>query len=207
MNVGIKKKNMKTNENGLIPAIIQDFVTKEVLMLGYLNNEAFELTKQTKKVTFFSRSRNTLWVKGETSGNYLNVVDWKLDCDQDTLLIRVIPDGPTCHTGTKTCWGENKPSDLSTLETLIQTIDDRFSNPKTGSYVQSLIEKGLPKIAQKVGEEGVELVIEAMRNEPELFKEEAADLLFHYLVLLRAKGIDFSEVLDVLSDRTKSSRQ
>ncbi len=198
---------MKTNENGLIPAIIQDYLTKEVLMLGYLNDEALELTKQTKKVTFFSRSRNTLWVKGETSGNYLNVVDWKLDCDQDTLLIRVIPDGPTCHTGTATCWGENKSSDFSTLETLIQTIDDRFSNPKADSYVQSLIEKGLPKIAQKVGEEGVELVIEAMRNETELFKEEAADLLFHYLVLLRAKGIDFSEVLDVLSERTKSSRQ
>lgn len=197
---------MKINENGLIPAIIQDSATKEVLMLGYMNEEAFELTKQTKKVTFFSRSRNELWVKGETSGNYLNVVDWKLDCDQDTLLIRVIPDGATCHTGTSTCWGESKVSDFSTLETLIQTIDDRFLNPKASSYIQSLIEKGLPKIAQKVGEEGVELVIEAMRNEPKLFKEEAADLLFHYLILLRAKGIGFDEILGVLLARARGLR-
>ena len=193
---------MKYNENGLIPAIIQDSATKEVLMLGYMNNEAFELTKQTKKVTFFSRSRNTLWVKGETSGNYLDLVDWKLDCDEDTLLIRVIPDGPTCHTGTNTCWGESKSTVFSVLETLIQTIDDRFSNPKSGSYIQSLIEKGLPKIAQKVGEEGVELVIEAMRDETELFKEEAADLLFHYLILLRTKEVGFSEILDVLKLRS-----
>jgi len=192
---------MKTNENGLIPAIIQDSATKEVLMLGYMNDEAFELTKQTKKVTFFSRSRNALWIKGETSGNYLNVVDWKLDCDQDTLLIRVIPDGPTCHTGTNTCWGESKSPDFSVLQTLIQTIDDRFVNPKAGSYIQSLIEQGLPKIAQKLGEEGVELVIEAMRDESRLFKEEAADLLFHYLILLRAKKVGFNEVLNVLDKR------
>lgn len=196
---------MKTNENGLIPAIIQNSATKEVLMLGYMNDEAFELTKQTKKVTFFSRSRNALWIKGETSGNYLNLVDWKLDCDQDALLIRVIPAGPTCHKGTNTCWGESKAPDFSVLETLIRTIDDRFSTPKAGSYVESLIDQGLPKIAQKVGEEGVELVIEAMRNEPGLFKEEAADLLFHYLVLLRAKKVGFNEVLEVLSARAGSA--
>src|SRR6218665_491223 len=175
---------MKKDKNELFPAIIQNARTKEVLMLGYMNEEAFEQTKQTKRVTFFSRSRNELWVKGETSGNYLNLVDWKLDCDEDTLLIQAIPDGPTCHNGTSSCWGNTQFSDFSTLENLIQTIDSRFTTPKEGSYIQSLIDKGLPKIAQKVGEEGVEIVIEAMRNEPFLFKEEAADLLFHYLVLL-----------------------
>lgn len=194
---------MKYDNNQLIPTIIQNAHTKEVLMLGYMNEEAFELTKQTGKVTFYSRSRNSLWVKGESSGNYLNLVDWKLDCDEDTLLIQAIPDGPTCHTGTSSCWGNTDSTDFSTLDELIQTIDNRFDIPKEGSYIQSLIEKGLPKIAQKVGEEGVEIVIEAMRNEPELFKEEAADLLFHYLVLLRAKDVSFSEILAVLEKRQK----
>ena len=174
-------------ENELIPAIIQNANTKEVLMLGYMNQESFNLTLLTNKVTFFSRSRNEIWVKGETSGNYLTLVDWKLDCDEDSLLIQAVPAGPTCHTGTTSCWGNSEATDFSTLEKLLQTIDDRFTIPKEGSYIQSLIEKGLPKIAQKVGEEGVEIVIEAMRNEPQLFKEEAADLLFHYLLLLRAK--------------------
>lgn len=194
---------MKYDDKGFIPAIIQNANTKEVLMLGYMNEEAFELTKQTNRVTFFSRSRNEIWVKGEKSGNYLNLVDWKLDCDQDTLLIRVLPAGPTCHKGTSSCWGETVCTDFSVLEQLIQTIETRFSVPKEGSYVQSLIEKGLPKIAQKVGEEGVELVIEAMRDEPQLFKEEAADLLFHYLVLLKAKAIDFKAVLEVLKQRSE----
>lgn len=194
---------MKFDTNGLIPAIIQHSKTKEVLMLGYMNEAAFNQTISTGIVTFFSRSRNEIWVKGETSGNYLRLKDWKLDCDQDSLLIQADPDGPTCHTGTSSCWGETKEPDFSVLKSLIQTIDERFTTPKEGSYIQSLITKGLPKIAQKVGEEGVEIVIEAMRNEPQLFKEEAADLLFHYLVLLRAKEVNFSEIFEVLKSRVK----
>lgn len=194
---------MKFDTNGLIPAIIQNSKTKEVLMLGYMNEEAFNQTVATGIVTFFSRSRNEIWVKGETSGNYLRLNNWKLDCDQDALLIQAEPDGPTCHTGTSSCWGETQEPDFSVLKTLIETIDDRFTTPKEGSYIQSLIAKGLPKIAQKVGEEGVEIVIEAMRDEPQLFKEEAADLLFHYLVLLRAKGVALDEILSVLSSRVK----
>jgi phosphoribosyl-ATP pyrophosphohydrolase/phosphoribosyl-AMP cyclohydrolase len=193
---------MKFDKDGLIPAIIQNANTKEVLMLGYMNEEAYQQTLATKKVTFFSRSRNELWVKGETSGNYLQLIDWKLDCDQDALLIQAIPDGPTCHTGTSSCWGETQESDFSTLKQLIQTIDDRFTIPKEGSYIQTLIAKGLPKIAQKVGEEGVEIVIEAMRDEPELFIGEAADLLFHYLVLLRAKNSSLDKVLQELKCRS-----
>ncbi|MCC6701732.1 MAG: bifunctional phosphoribosyl-AMP cyclohydrolase/phosphoribosyl-ATP diphosphatase HisIE [Fluviicola sp.] len=193
---------MKFDKDGLIPAIIQNANTKEVLMLGYMNEEAYQQTLATKKVTFFSRSRNELWVKGETSGNYLQLIDWKLDCDQDALLIQAIPDGPTCHTGTSSCWGETQESDFSTLKQLIQTIDDRFTIPKEGSYIQTLIAKGLPKIAQKVGEEGVEIVIEAMRDEPELFIGEAADLLFHYLVLLRAKNSSLDKVLQELKSRS-----
>ncbi len=194
---------MKYNESGLIPAIIQDANSKAVLMLGYMNQEAFNLTLLSNKVTFFSRSRNQIWVKGETSGNFLRMVDWKLDCDEDTLLIRAISDGPTCHTGATTCFGEQPADGFDTLKKLIQTIDSRFREPKEGSYIQSLIDKGLPKIAQKVGEEGVEIVIEAMRNEPELFRQEAADLLFHYLLLLRAKETAFDEILEVLESRVK----
>lgn len=194
---------MKYNETGLIPSIIQNYNTKEVLMLGYMNQAAFEQTLASKRVTFFSRSRKELWVKGETSGNYLTVVDYKLDCDQDALLIQVIPSGPTCHTGTSSCWGETAEPDFSTLKQLIETIDSRFTTPKEGSYIQSLMEKGIAKIAQKVGEEGVELVIEAMREEPQLFQEEAADLLFHYLILLRAKKVDFKRILNVLQSRQR----
>lgn len=194
---------MKLNAEGLIPAIIQNSKTKEVLMLGYMNEEAFNQTVATGIVTFFSRSRNEIWVKGKTSGNYLRLCDWKLDCDQDSLLMQVIPDGPTCHTGTSSCWGETQEPDFSVLKNLIETIDERFTTPKEGSYIQSLIAKGLPKIAQKVGEEGVEIVIEAMRDEPELFNEEAADLLFHYLVLLRAKDVNLGAILKVLKSREK----
>lgn len=194
---------MKYNENGLIPAIIQDSTSKEVLMLGYMNEEAFNQTLENKLVTFFSRSRNEIWVKGATSGNYLELVDWSLDCDEDTLLIQAKAKGPVCHTGTRTCFGEIDSDPFQTLSKLTDTIDERFTTPKEGSYIQSLIDKGLPKIAQKVGEEGVEIVIEAMRNEPELFKEEAADLLFHYLVLLRAKEVSLREVLSVLRGREK----
>ncbi|WP_341901457.1 bifunctional phosphoribosyl-AMP cyclohydrolase/phosphoribosyl-ATP diphosphatase HisIE [Fluviicola taffensis] len=194
---------MKYDSNGLIPAIIQDSTTKEVLMLGYMNETSFKQTQETKLVTFFSRSRNEIWVKGATSGNYLELIDWSLDCDEDTFLIQARATGPTCHTGTTSCFGEVKPVPLNTLSKLIDTINERFRIPKEGSYIQSLIEKGLPKIAQKVGEEGVEIVIEAMRNEPELFKEEAADLLFHYLILLRAKEVSLDEILGVLSGREK----
>lgn len=195
---------MKYNENGLIPAIIQDSRTKEVLMLGYMNETSFNQTLETHLVTFFSRSRNEIWVKGATSGNYLEMINWSLDCDEDTLLIQAKPKGPTCHTGTTSCFGEAEPTSFDTLSKLIDTIDERFTTPKEGSYIQSLIEKGLPKIAQKVGEEGVEIVIEAMRNEPQLFKEEAADLLFHYLVLLRAKEVSLDEILSVLRERVKN---
>ena len=194
---------MKYDNNGLIPAIIQDANTKAVLMLGYMNQESFNLTLLTNKVTFFSRSRNELWVKGETSGNFLRMLSWKLDCDEDTILIQAVPDGPTCHTGDTTCFGEPKLNEFDVLKNLISTIDSRFTTPKEGSYIQSLIAKGIPKIAQKVGEEGVEIVIEAMRNEPQLFKEEAADLLFHYLLLLRAKEVGFDEILEVLKQRGK----
>ena len=197
---------MKYNENGLIPAIIQDAQTNQVLMLGYMNEVSFQQTLETRLVTFFSRSRNELWIKGATSGNYLELVDWSLDCDQDALLIRAKAKGPTCHTGKISCFGEAESRSFDTLRKLIDTINARFTIPKEGSYIQSLIEKGLPKIAQQVGEEGVEIVIEAMRNEPQLFKEEAADLLFHYLVLLRAKEVDFDEVLQVLSTRVRDSR-
>ena len=185
---------MKLDQNGLFPVIIQHELTKDVLMLGYMNEETLNITLETKKVTFYSRSRNEIWTKGETSGNYLNYISHEVDCDEDTILIKVLPDGPTCHRNTFTCFNDQKSTDFGVLENLIQTIDNRFTTPKEGSYIQSLIEKGLPKIAQKVGEEGVEIVIEAMRNEPELFKEEAADLLFHYLVLLRAKEFSFSDM-------------
>lgn len=194
---------MKYDNKGLIPAIIQDSGTKEVLMLGYMNEASFNQTLETKLVTFFSRSRNEIWVKGATSGNYLELIDWSLDCDEDTLLIQAKAKGPTCHNGTTSCFGEVKSGSLDTLSKLIDTIDERFTIPKEGSYIQSLIEKGLPKIAQKVGEEGVEIVIEAMRNEPELFREEAADLLFHYLILLRAKEVSLDEILGVLRGREK----
>nr|WP_294861239.1 bifunctional phosphoribosyl-AMP cyclohydrolase/phosphoribosyl-ATP diphosphatase HisIE [uncultured Fluviicola sp.] len=194
---------MKYDNKGLIPAIIQDSTTKKVLMLGYMNEASFNQTLETQLVTFFSRSRNEIWVKGATSGNYLELISWSLDCDEDSLLIQAKAKGATCHTGSISCFGEVKSGSMDTLSKLINTINERFLVPKEGSYIQSLIEKGLPKIAQKVGEEGVEIVIEAMRNEPELFKEEAADLLFHYLVLLRAKEVGLNEILSVLSGRMK----
>jgi phosphoribosyl-ATP pyrophosphohydrolase/phosphoribosyl-AMP cyclohydrolase len=189
------------DDNGLISVIIQDARTQQVLMLGYMNETTLQQTIDTGIVTFYSRSRQEIWVKGATSGNYLKLVSWSTDCDSDALLITALPDGPTCHTGAISCFKEQPPSGLAILSKLEQTIQDRFTTPKEGSYIQSLIEKGLPKIAQKVGEEGVEVVIEAMRNEPQLFLEESADLLFHYLILLRAKGVDLSEVLAILKGR------
>jgi phosphoribosyl-AMP cyclohydrolase / phosphoribosyl-ATP pyrophosphohydrolase len=185
--------------NGLVPCIVQDAKTDCVLMLGFMNAEAYQKTIQEKRITFFSRTKQRLWTKGETSGNYLELVDIKIDCDEDTLLIKVNPQGPVCHTGADTCFNEkNDGWDLSSLEEVIQ---DRKNNPLKGSYTTSLFESGINKIAQKVGEEAVELVIESKDNNKELFLNEAADLMYHYLVLLTTKGHSFADVLKVLKER------
>lgn len=199
MNIDFNK-----NKDGLIPAIIQDATTKNVLMLGYMNAEALKKTQDTKLVTFFSRSKGRLWTKGEESGNVLNLVGIKLDCDNDTLLIQVNPKGPTCHKGTDTCWNETNTENFGFISKLENTIEDRKTNA-TGdqSYVASLFEKGINKIAQKVGEEAVEVVIEAKDNDDNLFLNESADLLFHYLMLLQAKGFKLNAVVDVLKRREK----
>ena len=188
--------------NGLVPAIIQDYQTRQVLMLGYMNEEALQKTLKENIVTFFSRSKNRLWTKGETSGNYLKVVSIKEDCDQDTLLIKVIPSGPTCHNGTTSCFADETP--LPFLNQLEQVIEDRIANQNANSYVASLFQKGINKIAQKVGEEAVELVIESKDNNPDLFLNEAADLLFHYLLLLKAKGFGLTDVETILKSRMKN---
>ena len=188
---------------GLVPAIIQDNQTKTVLMLGYMNQEAYEKTLETKKVTFFSRSKQRLWTKGEESGNFLNLIDIKNDCDQDTLLISVRPQGPTCHKGTDSCWAEPNESQFGFLSTLEDVIQSRRNNPSEASYVASLFDKGINKIAQKVGEEAVEVVIEAKDNDEKLFLDESADLLFHYLILLQAKGYTLKDVEKVLKGRHK----
>lgn len=187
--------------NGLLPVIIQDNHTQQVLMLGYMNEEAFEKTKSEQRVTFFSRSKNRLWTKGETSGNFLNVVSIKEDCDNDTLLIQVNPNGPTCHTGTTSCFAHK--ASISFLNELESTIENRIANPTSGSYVASLFQKGINKMAQKVGEEAVELVIEAKDNNQDLFISEAADLLFHYLILLQAKGLKLNNIEQELQRRMK----
>jgi phosphoribosyl-ATP pyrophosphohydrolase/phosphoribosyl-AMP cyclohydrolase len=190
--------------DGLVPAIIQDANTLQVLMLGYLNQDAYEKTCLENKVTFFSRTKNRLWTKGEESGNFLQVVSISLDCDQDTLLIKAIPQGPTCHLGTQTCWAEEKDPRFGVLFELENTISERLkAGSSEKSYVASLKEKGIEKIAQKVGEEAVETVIEALRNNDELFLNESADLLFHYLILLQAKGFKLDDVLQVLENRRK----
>lgn len=185
---------------GLLPAIVQDAQTGKVLMLGYMNKTAYEKTLEEKKVTFFSRSKNRLWTKGESSGNFLEVKDIALDCDQDTLLLKVKPAGPVCHTGQDTCFGEtNQHEDF--LHYLEAIIHRRRDQPTESSYTASLFRKGINKIAQKVGEEAVELVIEAKDDNRELFLGEAADLMFHYLVLLAAKGFELDEVIGVLRKR------
>lgn len=186
----------------LIPAIIQDNITSKVLMLGYMNEEAFEKTKQEKRVTFFSRSKNRLWTKGEESKNYLTVNSILLDCDVDTLLIKVTPQGPVCHTGEDTCFKEKNNSD-NFLNVLEKIIENRKKDPDNNSYVSELFKKGINKIAQKVGEESVELIIEAKDNNKELFLNEAADLLFHYLILLNAKDVCLMDVIKVLENRNK----
>lgn len=187
---------------GLVPAIIQDVKTQKVLMLGYMNKESYEKTIETGKVTFYSRTRKKLWTKGEESGNFLELKDLSLDCDNDTLLVQVAPVGPVCHLGTDTCWAdENKSSSIDFLLQLQQVIAERKKNLSEKSYTASLFKKGINKIAQKVGEEAVELVIEAKDDDKDLFMGEAADLMFHYLVLLAAKNYKLEEVVDVLVKR------
>jgi phosphoribosyl-ATP pyrophosphohydrolase/phosphoribosyl-AMP cyclohydrolase len=192
--------NFSKYSDGLVPAIVQDSQTSKVLMLGFMNQEAMDKSRELGKLTFFSRSKKRLWTKGEKSGNFLILKDIKPDCDGDTLLIRVIPTGPVCHTGADTCFDEAN-SGSGFLNKLEETIRDRKNNPEDNSYVSGLFKKGINKIAQKVGEEAIELVIEAKdQNEP-LFLNEAADLLFHFLILLEARGHNLQEVTDVLEKR------
>ncbi len=186
----------------IIPAIIQDNITSKVLMLGYMNEEAFEKTKQEKRVTFFSRSKKRLWTKGEESGIYLSVNSILLDCDVDTLLIKATPLGPVCHTGEDTCFKEKNNSD-NFLNALEKIIENRKKAAYKNSYVSELFTKGINKIAQKVGEESVELIIEAKDNNKDLFLNEAADLLFHYLILLNAKNACLMDVIEILENRNK----
>jgi phosphoribosyl-ATP pyrophosphohydrolase/phosphoribosyl-AMP cyclohydrolase len=197
--------NFTKYTDGLVPAIVQDASTKKVLMLGFMNQAAVDATISLQKVTFFSRSKNRLWTKGEESGNHLNYLSMALDCDQDTLLIQANPVGPVCHTGTDTCWGtENKVESHDFLVQLEQVIEQRKTADPDSSYVASLFSKGINKIAQKVGEEAVELVIEAKDQNNELFLEESADLLFHYLMLLQAKGFKLADVVKILEKRHKA---
>jgi phosphoribosyl-ATP pyrophosphohydrolase/phosphoribosyl-AMP cyclohydrolase len=189
-------------KDGLVPAIIQDAATKNILMLGFMNQEALDKTNELKKVTFFSRTKNRLWTKGEESGNFLLVQSIIIDCDNDTLLIKANPVGPVCHTGSDTCFNETN-SNVDFLYKLESIIADRKNNPSDASYTSSLFKKGINKIAQKVGEEAVEIVIEAKDNNDELFLGEAADLLFHYLILLQAKNKNLDQVIEVLKKRHK----
>ncbi len=187
---------------GLVPAIIQDAVTRKVLMLGFMNEEAYAKTTQTGRVTFWSRTRQCLWTKGETSGHFLEVVDIKVDCDNDTLLIAVDPQGPTCHLGTDTCWGEtNEPKPTDFLAALQTLIEQRHNDMPEGSYTTSLFRKGINKMAQKVGEEAVETVIEATNGTNEKLVYEAADLVYHLTVLLTAKGLSLADVAQELQRR------
>lgn len=193
------KIDFTKSDDGLVPAIIQDAQTGTVLMLGYMDDAAYRKTCESGLVTFYSRSRKALWTKGETSGNFLTVKNILLDCDADTLLIKAAPTGPVCHTGAATCFNESNEGNF--IERLEGIIADRKQNPSEKSYTTSLFQKGIPAIAQKVGEEAVEVVIEAMRNENERFTEEAADLLFHYLVLLQAKGFSLKDIARSLAAR------
>jgi phosphoribosyl-ATP pyrophosphohydrolase/phosphoribosyl-AMP cyclohydrolase len=197
MNIDFKKME------GLVPAIVQDALSKKVLMQGYMNEEALAQTQATGRVTFFSRSKNRLWTKGETSGNFLEVVHLAADCDGDAILIQAYPNGPVCHLGTDTCFGVEASSNTGFLDQLCVQIKERKNHPSEASYTSSLFAKGINKLAQKVGEEAVELVIEAKDDNKELFLGEAADLLFHYLVLLEAKGYALDEVVKVLMERHK----
>jgi phosphoribosyl-ATP pyrophosphohydrolase/phosphoribosyl-AMP cyclohydrolase len=188
---------------GLVPAIVQDAQTKIVLMLGYMNEESLAKTQETGLVTFYSRSRQELWTKGETSGNYLKLISIKSDCDDDTLLVEAKPEGPVCHLGTDTCWGEGNKTQFGFLSQLEDIITNRIEHPSDESYTSRLVRKGINKVAQKVGEEAVEVVIEAKDENDDLFLNEAADLLYHYLILLQAKGYKLQDVADVLEGRNK----
>ncbi|HOV71812.1 MAG TPA: bifunctional phosphoribosyl-AMP cyclohydrolase/phosphoribosyl-ATP diphosphatase HisIE [Dysgonamonadaceae bacterium] len=190
-----------SKSNGLVPAIIQHTLTGQVLMLGYMNEEALEKTKAEGKVTFFSRSKNRLWTKGETSGNYLIVDEILTDCDGDTLLIKVYPQGPTCHTGSTSCFKEESAKGF--LYKLERTIEQRIASDAENSYTNALFKKGVNKVAQKVGEEAVELIIEAKDNNIDLFKNEAADLLYHFLILLKTKNLKLTDIEEVLQGRSK----
>lgn len=196
MNINFEK------QNGLVPAIIQDSVTLNVLMLGYMNEEAYKKTISTKKVTFYSRSRKCLWTKGETSGNYLGLVSIKTDCDNDTLLIRAIPHGPTCHTGTDTCWGEdNKKNPVLFLTELQDFINKRHEEMPENSYTTSLFKDGTERMAQKVGEEALEAVIEAVKSDNKRLIYESSDMLYHLIVLLTSKGLRIEQVISELAER------
>ena len=190
-----------TKNNGLVPAIVQDAYSMKVLMLGYMNEEALEKTKEENFVHFYSRSRNELWKKGESSGNFLEVKELLIDCDNDTILVKAIPYGPTCHTGSTTCF--NEENEKGFLYQLERTIENRISSTDETSYTKSLVNRGINKVAQKVGEEAVELVIEAKDNNEELFKEEAADLLYHLLILLSVKSVKLEDVEKVLRGRQR----
>jgi len=196
MNIDFKKGN------GLIPVVIQDNNTLQVLMLGYMNEEAFTKTKNEKRVTFFSRSKQRLWTKGEESGNFLEVKDIQIDCDKDTILVKADPCGPTCHTGSTSCFKENTAKGF--VYELEATINKRIDDNDEKSYTNKLYKSGINKVAQKVGEEAVELVIESKDNNDELFKNEAADLLYHYLILLKAKGFKLEDIEEVLKERRKA---
>lgn len=189
--------------DGLVPAIVQDAKSGNVLMLGFMNPEAVAQTVETRRVTFYSRSRQQLWTKGETSGNFLELVSISADCDEDTLLIQATPIGPVCHNGTETCFGDTDVSKLDALLELENTIDERRSSMSEDSYVSLLFKDGINKIAQKVGEEAVELILEAKDDDNVRFRSEAADLLFHYLVLLRAKDVSITDVVSTLRSRKR----
>lgn len=196
------KIDFTKNNDGLVPVIIQDAMTKNVLMLGYMDEQAYKKTVDSQKVTFYSRSKKRLWTKGEESGNFLKLVDIKVDCDNDTLLIAAIPAGPTCHMGTDTCWGDLNTQEFGFISQLEAIITNRKENAENqDSYVASLFRKGINKIAQKVGEEAVETVIEAKDDNDELFLNESADLFFHHLILLQAKGYKLNDIVEVLKSR------
>ena len=195
------KIDFDKNSVGLVPAIIQDVETKNVLMLGYMNKEALDLTLESKKVHFFSRSKNRIWMKGEESGNFLNLISLKPDCDNDSILIKVKPQGPTSHKGDDTCWGEK--NELNYIDYIQDLIDDRILNSDKKSYISNLVSKGIDKIAQKVGEEATETIIEAKNSDESRFLNESADLFFHFLILLKYKKFNFEDIVNILKSRIK----
>ena len=197
------KLDFSKNKNGLIPAIIQDSLTKNILMLGYMNKTALDITRKSKKVTFYSRSKNRIWTKGEESGNFLNLISIIEDCDNDTLLIRAEPMGPTCHQGTETCWGEKNTVSYGFLSHLESIISEKKNENPDKSYTASLFKSGINKISQKLGEEATETIIEAKDENDDLFLNESADLLFHFLVLLQYKGYELNDVVNILKNRNK----